>query len=136
VPPTLAMAQGNGSAEVAAVAAAAAATAAAGASSSSTSSSSLSLPPPASTADAAYRLMLEVLVDRPSFRKTDLQSAIKAASLGASGSGSGGSGAGAAPTEMATMTAGDASSLSEAQLTRVVKVLCRSKGNQWCLRDG
>ena len=108
VPPTLAVAQGAAGAEALAEASAAAAAAA----------SAPSLAPPSSLADAAYRLMLEVLSDRPSFRKTDLQSAIKAASLPA----------GAA--------AGDAAAaLSEAQLARVVKVLCRSRGNQWCLKD-
>lgn len=116
VPPTLAVAQGAAGAE--ALAEASAAAAAAASAPAAAAASAPSLAPPSSLADAAYRLMLEVLSDRPSFRKTDLQSAIKAASLPA----------GAA--------AGDAAAaLSEAQLARVVKVLCRSRGNQWCLKD-
>ena len=93
------------------------------------------LAPPSSPADAAYRVMLEVLADRPSFRKTDLQSAIKA-SVSAGGAAGAAGATGAARAGATTAGGGgDASSLSEAQLARVVKVLCRSRGNQWCLKD-
>lgn len=88
-----------------------------------------------SPSELAYRVMLELLCARPSFRKTDLQAAIKAAAAERAESEAekkkGGSGSGGAEQKRQQQH----QPLSEAQLTRVVKTLCRSRGNQWCLKE-